>query len=370
MERQETEQVNTGRKRKIRLLAALFACGLIVLTLFSNTLQTMNVTKVWTTAGRQGELVRSFAGNGILEPVLEASLSNTAGWTVKSVKVKAGDAVKKGQTLVVYESREADDRYLDAMEQLEQQRLTIQGLQERYVEAASSGDDARLRGADRDLKSARLTLEGQRRSIDRMEIDLVSNRELKAPFDGMIRQVNAVDGLITASAGPDVQIASSSQGYRMRLPVPADFSELLKIGQKLDVLAGQTENGRKLKGIVTGIENKDAQFTIVVSVKHESLHGGEQARVRLDFHSADTGGILIPKEAVHKEAGAAYVYVIEENKGPLGNTSHVRKVLIETGDSNEFETVVLQGVFPDSPIILESSDPVSDGERVRVMKKS
>ncbi|RAP76330.1 efflux RND transporter periplasmic adaptor subunit [Paenibacillus montanisoli] len=369
MEWQETEQANTGRKKKLRLLAALFVGGLIVLTLFSNTLQTMNLTKVWTTSGRQGELVQSYTGSGILEPVMEASLSNKAGWAVKTVKVKTGEFVKKGQTLVVYESREAENRYLDAKSQLEQQQLSVQGLQDRYVEAATSGDDIQLRSAKRDLKSARLTLDMQQRNLDSMKAELVSNRELKAPFDGIVTKVGAVDGMASASAGPDVQLASSSQGYQMSLQVPALISGHLKIGQKLDVQVGQAETETKLEGIVTGIENKETQMNIVVAVRNESLRGGEQARLDLRFVSADTGGILVPSSAIHKEGEATYVYVVEERKGPLGDTSHVGKMLIKTGDSNEFETVVLQGIFPDSPVILASSDPVTDGERVRVMTK-
>nr|WP_276316155.1 efflux RND transporter periplasmic adaptor subunit [Paenibacillus lignilyticus] len=330
----------------------------------------MTLTKVWTTAGRQGEFIRSFTGSGILEPVMEASLSNKSGWTVKAVKVKAGEAVKKGQTLVVYESREAENRFLDAKSQLEQQQLSIQGLQEQYVEAASSGDTTRLRSAKRDLQSARLAKEVQQRNLDSQKAELLSNRELKAPFDGLVTKVGAVDGMTSASAGPDVQLASSGLGYQMQVQVPADICDRLQIGQKLDLRVGQADNAEALTGIVAGIENKESQLILVVAVKHESLRGGEQAGLDLRFASADTGGVLIPSSAIHKEGSEAYVYVIEERKGPLGNTSHVRKARVEIGDSNEFETVVLQGIFPDAPIILESSEPVADGVRVRVMTKS
>ncbi|SDW85173.1 efflux RND transporter periplasmic adaptor subunit [Paenibacillus sp. CF384] len=369
MERQEIEQELTGRKKKIRLLAILFASGLIVLTLFSNTLQTMNLTKVWTTIGRQEELVQTFTGSGVLEPITEASLSNKAGWNVKTVKVKAGESVKKGQSLVIYESLEANNRYLDAKTQLEQQQLSIQGLQDRYVEAANSDDAIQLRSAKRELDSARLTLAMQQRNLDSMKADLVRNRELKAPFDGIVMDVSAVEDMLSASAGADVRIASSSQGYRMELAVPAEISERLSIGQKLDVQVGHTEDAKQLEGFVTEIHNKENQMNMVVAVKHDSLRGGEQGRIDLRFASSPAnGGIVIPSSAIHLEGEDAYVYVVEEKKGPLGDTSHVRKAIIKVGDSNETDTVVLQGIFPDSPIILESSAPtVSDGERVRVM---
>ncbi|AZN42584.1 efflux RND transporter periplasmic adaptor subunit [Paenibacillus albus] len=368
MERQVVEQAVTGRQKKLRLIAALFLSGIVLLTLFSNTLRTMTLTKVWTTQGRQEELVQSYTGSGVLEPVTEAALSNHAGWAIKNVKVRAGDAVRKGQTLVVYESVDAENRYLDAKDQLEQQSLSIQGLQDRYIEAAASGDDVQLRSAKRDLKSARLTMDMQQRNLDSMKTDLVSNREMKAPFNGVVTKVGAVVGMASASAGPDVLISSSAKGYQLVLQVPPIISEHLKIGQKQDVQVGQGGDAKVLDGIVSAIENKESQINVVIAVKDESLRGGEQARLDLRFVSAGTGGTLVPSSAIHKEGSETYVYVVEERKGPLGNTSLVRKMPIETGESNGSDTVVLQGVFPDAPIILASSEPaVMDGERVRVM---
>ncbi|QHW34582.1 efflux RND transporter periplasmic adaptor subunit [Paenibacillus rhizovicinus] len=362
------EQAVTGRKRKIRLIAVLFVSGVVLLTLFSNTLQTMTLTKVWTTVGRQEELVQRYAGNGVLEPVKEGSLSNQAGWTVKDVKVKEGAVVHKGQTLVVYESVEAENRYLDAKTQLEQQQLAIQGLQDRYIEAASSGDDSQLRSAKRDLESARLTKEMQQRNLESMKADLAKNRVLKAPFDGIVMQVGSVAGMVSAGAEPDVQIVSSTEGYRFSVQVPAQISEHLQSGQQLDVQVEVAGSSETLVGIVSKIENKEAQVNIVITVSDESLRGGEQARLDLRFASSVIDGIVVPSSAIHKEGHIAYVYVVEEHKGPLGNTSHARKTPIETGESNESDTVVLNGIFPDAPIILASSEPaVMDGERVRVM---
>ncbi|MCM3628189.1 efflux RND transporter periplasmic adaptor subunit [Paenibacillus glycanilyticus] len=368
MERQHNRDETKSRKNKLRLVFILFVSGLLVLTLYSNTLLTMNLTKVWTIVGRQEELVQSFNGSGMLEPVSEVSLSNKAGWTIKAVKVRAGGLVKKGQTLVVYESTEAENQYMDAKVQVEQQQLAIEGLQDRYIEAASSGDDTQLRSANRDLESARLTLDMQRRNLDTMKANLVSNRELKAPFDGIAMKVNAVEGLSSASAGPDVLVASSIQGYQFHVQVPATISGHFKIGRKLDVHIGQEDKATTVEGIVSGMENKESQVNIAVTVKNEQIRGGEQALLDLKFVSDKTSGILVPSSAIHKEGSETFVYIIEERKGPLGNTSHVRKMPVKTGDSNESETVVQQGIFPDSPIILQSSEPVvTDGERVRVM---
>lgn len=361
-----------------------------MLTLYSNTLLSMSLPKVLVAFGREEPLVHVFYGEGVLEPVTEASLSNKSGWEIKEVMVAEGDSVKMGQTLVVYANREAENRYLDAQAQLKQQQLTIEGLQDQYVEASQNSDNNQVRAVKRNLDGSKITLEVQQRNLDSLKEVLASERELKAPFDGTVQKVNAVKDMASASVGPDIQLASSKQGYKMQLQVPASVSKLLRIGQSTDVqvqLAGTTET---MRGVIQlgdttetinratkggKIEPQDegegtANKRIWINVNNEKLRGGEQASLRLSISSPDGGGILVPNKAIHREGSESYVFVVEEKKGALGNTNVARKVNVQTGDANQHETVVKGGIFPDSPIILEKSEPIQDGERVRTKTNS
>ncbi|MBD2862833.1 efflux RND transporter periplasmic adaptor subunit [Paenibacillus oceani] len=370
------------RKRTIKRLSLLFFGGLLILTLYSNTLQSMGLPKVLVAFGREEPLVHVFHGEGVLEPVIEASLSNKSGWEIKEVIAAEGDSVKMGQTLVVYVNREAENRYLDAQAQLKQQQLVIEGLQDQYVKASQNNDTFLIRNVKRSLENAKISLEVGQRNLDSLKEALASERELKAPFDGTVRKVNAVKDMASASVGPDIQLASSKQGYQMPLQVPASISKLIRIGLSTDIqvqLADTTETmsgiiqlresaSRAIKGSETASQDKGEVTTnkrIWISVNNEKLRGGEQASLQLSISTPNESGILVPNEAIHREGNATYILVVEEKKGALGNTSVARKVHVQTGGANEYETVVKGGFFPDSPIILKSSEPIQDGERVR-----
>jgi len=391
------------RKRSIRRLSLLFIGGLLILTLYSNTLQSMSLPKVYVTYGKQEPLVHVIHAEGVLRPHIEASLSNKSGWEIKEVMVAEGDIVKSGQTLVVYANREAENQYLDAQAQLKQQQLVIEGLQDQYVEASRDSDDNLMRTVKRDLETARITAEVQQRKIDSLKEMLVSERELKAPYDGIVQKVSAKKGMASASFGPDIQLASSEQGYELELQIPTSVSRHIRIGQQTEIkvqLADTTEmmNGviqladttdpmndvipltdttdpesRLIKGGETASQDQGEGKTnkrILINVNNEKLRGGEQASLQLSISSPDEDGVLVPNKAIYREGSESYIYVVEEKKGALGNTYVARKVNVEIGDANQQETVVKGGIFPDSPIILETSEPIQDGERVRVKTNS
>lgn len=76
-------------------------------------------------------------------------------------------------------------------------------------------------------------------------------------------------------------------------------------------------------------------------------------------------GVLLPNKAIHGEIANKYIFVIEEKKSPLGNTYHASKVAIEVGEANEDSVIVLKGAYSGQQIIVESSEPLQDGSRVR-----
>jgi RND family efflux transporter MFP subunit len=364
------------RKRIIKRFSLFFIGGLLVLTLYSNTLLSMSLPKVWVTFAKQEALVHVLNGDGVLKPALEASISNKSGWEIQEVRVAEGDSVKKGKTLVTYANREDENRYLDARAQLKQQQLAIDELQDQYVEASRNSDDQLIRTVKRNLAGAQITLEVQQRNVDSLKEALDTKRELKAPFDGIVTKVNAVEGMPSASFGPDILLASPKQGYEMQIPIPASVSRLIRIGQETEIQVQLADMKETMSGVIKGIETEAqdegiASKHIIINVINEKLRGGEQASVWLRFPSPDVeGGMVVPNEAIHREGNESYVFVVEEKKGALGNTSVARKVNVQTGDANERETVVKGGVFPDAPIILKSNEPIQDGERVRAKTNS
>ncbi|WP_028562405.1 efflux RND transporter periplasmic adaptor subunit [Paenibacillus pinihumi] len=381
MELQSNEQAAAGRKRKIRLIAGLFIGMLIVFSLFSNTLASLTLPKVALTTPGRGQLDHTFEGSGLVKWKTEVQLTNPAGWKVQQIKVKPGDAVKKGQTLVAYDKSAAEQQILDEQASLKKLKLSITELQHNYIEASKSGEDKNVDDAKRALDLSAIDADTQERRIQKLQNDLKSNRELIAPFDGFITKVNALEGLVSGGS-PDVVVSNGELGFEFSFTAPSDAAAALNIGDSLNVQVVTGGESRQIEGVIADIRNADLMNQdggggegaglaagkpmkqLVLTLKDQQLKGGEQAQVELVKSLRDV--ILVPNKAIHDEGDKKYVLGVEQRDGPLGNAFYVRKVYVKVADANESVSAVTEGLFDQESIILESSDPLQEGDKIRM----
>ncbi|WP_197483437.1 efflux RND transporter periplasmic adaptor subunit [Paenibacillus elgii] len=380
MELQGMELAEARKKRKMVALSGVFFGLLLVLTLFSNTLQAITLPKVRTETPVKGKLVHSIEANGTLKPVEEAELKNETGWKVKAVHVKVGDAVVKDQLLITYDSKPADRQIADEQTALKQQKLQLDGLFESFVEANRNGDSTAISKAKRDIESRQLDIDVRERKIQALQEDLAGQRQIVAPFDGIVTSVRATEGLPSLSGQPVVRVSNASRGYGMSVLVAADLATFLSVGEKIEVEV-KDQTVQVMEGRIDEIADSQMELaggagqkqdappaskTVRITVQGEGLKGGERAVVRLQKSVSADEQLLISNEAVHKDQEGKFVYVIEERKGPLGNGFYVRKSYIRAADGNANQTAVREGIFPMDQVIVESGEPLQPGNRVRL----
>ncbi|WP_442602439.1 efflux RND transporter periplasmic adaptor subunit [Paenibacillus sp. KN14-4R] len=378
MEIQPTGQALNGRKRKIRILFGLFIGLLIGFTLFSNTLKSLTLPKVALITADRGELVHTFQGGGTVKWRMESALTGAAGGKVKQVKVKVGELVKKGQALVVYDTKAVQYQILDEKAALDKLNISIKELENNYIEIYHNGDEKSIESARNAIKVSSIDKDVLQRRIQKLQEDLSANGTLAAPFDGIVKKVGAVEGLGSTGGAPDVIIANQSLGFDFEFLAPADAIGLLEKGAKLDVqLSGS--NAKQVEGRIEEIQDAElltqtgegasqtkytAMKRLIVAIQGDALQGGERAAVELTRKMEDV--ILVPNKAIHDEGNKKYVFGIEERNGPLGNAFYVRKRYITIIDLNETQSAVTQGLFEQEQIVLESSDPLQEGDKIRV----
>lgn len=397
MEIQIEERMDARRKKRIRLAAGIFAGLLIILTLFSNTIMTMKLPKVRTEQPQDGQSTQTIKGSGVLQPKQSVRMTNPAGWRVKKVYVKKGDKVKKGQVVATFDTSAAARSIEDEQDRLAQLRLTLQQTQDQFISSQREGDELALRQVKRDMENARLSIDVQEHRIQSLQEELERGREIKAPFSGMILEANDPEGL-TGEAGEVVAIVSNrSKGFQFSFSVSSDLASLLKIGEtlSLDIKGGEVPKaegriveigestggtadassaaGSASAGSDAAAEGSDAQASanaafqrrVVVSVHDAGLKGGEEAKVLVE-KPAEQESVLISNAAIHEDRLGKYVFVLKESRGPLGNTYIVRKTAVTTGGSNGKETAILQGLTIADLAIVESGEPLQEGDRVRI----
>lgn len=381
-----TEAPDARKKRNIAWLSGLFFSLLLFLTLASNTLLTLHLPKVRTEPGREGALVTTWRGTARLMPRQHIELSNKAEWSVRKVHVKEGDRVAKGQTLITYENPAAEQEILDVQASLAGQRLTLVDLQDDYIEAVQNDDEMQARRSKRELERARLAIGVQERKLSTMRSEASDRRHMIAPFDGVVTQVLATPQLPSGSGGPDISLANTQQGYQFEMIIPDAMGLKLRIEEKMNVEIEHEGARVPVEGIiadirpVTGVDGGtplqegaggSASQTasgqrVVVKIQHPNVQANDLVSVELTQSEKTDGGMLVLNQAIHREGKNSYVLVIEERSGPLGNTFIVRKAPVRLGGTNGQETLVLQGVSMKDRIIVESSEPLVEGQRVRV----
>lgn len=382
----QEEPKNRNRKRTIRAVFGLFIGALALLTLFGNTLQSLTLPKVRTEKPVSGSLLHTLEGSGVLKPLSEVKLANPAGWKVKNILVKEGDRVKKGQKLILYDSKSAERELQDEETRLAKQRIDLQNAQDLYIQSASEGDEMKVRSAGRDIETRKLDIGVQERKIGELRDRLASNKEISAPFDGIVTKLNAIEG-VSSTGEPDVLISNDSRGYRFEFAADASLLSSLSMakGQKIEVeVQGKSDQpAGTIDGTIVDIADAEpraggaandqggkseaiAQKLLRVQVTDRGLKGGEQALVKLTQRSLRQG-LTITSEAVHEDREGPFIYRIEEQPGPLGNVFVVRKARTKITESNGRETMIESGsVYEDDLIIVESSEPLQDGDRVRL----
>lgn len=372
------------RKRILQFVFMGFMVLLLLFTLFSNTLQSLTLPKVTTEQPKQGGIVLSIEGSGILQPIVEAKLSSSTGWKVQRVLVKEGERVKKGQKLITYDNPAARQEIKLEVTNLEKQRIEQQNLQDQFILSSIEEDELKLRSAKREIEKGKLDIAAQERKINEMKERLAKDQMLTAPFDGIVTKLNAVEGL--ASAGePDVIVSNSSQGYRFI--VGADAKRLssigLSVGERIEVEVhtDKEQQASVMDGIIEEIANAEPlrggsseeaeaaaipQKSIRIKLIDAKLNGGEQARIKVEKSSLDQG-LLISNEAIHQDREGMYVFVVEEQPGALGNVFAARKVNIKFSQRNDKETMIqTDSIYEQDKIILDSSEPLQDGDRIRL----
>ncbi|MDT8975339.1 biotin/lipoyl-binding protein [Paenibacillus sp. chi10] len=380
-----TAALDARKKRKIVWLSGLFFSLLLFLTLASNTLLTLHLPKVRTEEGRVGELVTTWRGTARLMPRQHIDLSNKAEWFIKDVHVKEGDRVAKGQTLITYENPAAAQEILDVQAGLAGQRLSLADLQEAYIEAVQNNDELQARRTKRELERARLAIGVQERKLSTLKSEEIERRRLIAPFDGVVTQVLATPKLPSGSGGADISLANRQQGYQFEIVIPDAFGRELRTGEKMRVQIEHEEANVPVEGSITDIRpmpgvnggaslqgeaegnasQANASQRVIVKVQHPNVQANELVSVELTQTKKSDGGMLVSNQAIRQAGKDIYVLVIKEQSGPLGNIFIASKLTVQLGGTNGQETLV-QGVYPKTQIIVESSEPLTDGQRVRI----
>ncbi|MEX3618866.1 efflux RND transporter periplasmic adaptor subunit [Paenibacillus glucanolyticus] len=386
-----TEERSSGKskKRKTGGIMVAFILMMLVLTLFSNTILEYSLPRVSAASPTFGSLIFTVNGSGSVEAAEEVKvISENGAWPVKKVEVEVGDKVKKGQVIVRFDTSDTEEQIETEHLNYEKQQITLEKLQTSYKEAKQAADDKLAAGFARDIESAKLDLDAQKRKVDRLREEISNYAVLTSSQEGVVSEVLATVGALVSPGTAVVNLQVATTSFEFKADVTNEQAKRLKAGDLVKITIPSLDDAEfevKIQSIQTkkldqpegpqnntpggGLQQTADQKEMVAVIKDKRLEGGEAG----DFEwtkeagSEEDGKTLVPNSAIRESnEDGKFVYLVSEREGSLGKEYFIRKVKLTVEESDAEYTVVKDGIGPSDRVVTSSNKPIEEGKRVLV----
>lgn len=291
--------------------------------------------------------------------------------TVAAVHVKEGQFVKEGQLLFTLDDRNDQANLARARAQQKRDEATLADLERQYKRnqellAQNFISRSAVDATQSQLEAQRAAVAADRAAVQSAQVAL-GYATLRAPIAGRIGAVNIYPGTLVQ---PTVSLVTITQldPIAVSFPVPeANLQDLLAAARsraKVEALVG----GRKepLTGVLNFVDNTvDPQIgtvraKAVFDNADQSLWPGQFVGTRITVRTL-SGATVVPAAALMMLSDGASLYVVDEAKD-----ARRRKVQVLYTFGTK---VAVSGVEPGEHVVIEGSQNVRPGGKVRVDKK-
>ncbi len=359
----------------------------------------------------RGDLVRDIAAEGRVIAANSPTLYAISGGTL-TLKVVAGDRVEKGQALAEIDSPElrsklaqeeatlagyeaeagraaldAQLRQAEARKVLDQAKIDRTAAQrdlQRYQRAFEGGAVAQVdlaraqdalqkteigvasatqdlglqgRGAGLDMRNKQLVAERQRSVVAEMrrQVDALT---LRAPFDGIVGQIQAVQSSNVAANAPVLSVVDLSV-FEVEIRVPESFARDLEIGMPAELRSAGTAYPAQVSAVSPEVVNGEvvARLRFDAGSQPPGLRQSQRltARILLDTRK---DVLMVARGPFVDQDGGRTAYVLD------GSTA-VRRP-ITAGATSLSAVEIVDGLQPGDRIVIAGSDLFDNAERVRI----
>lgn len=275
-----------------------------------------------------GDVVETVSLTGTLEPIKYADLSFTGAGRVQAIYAHEGDAVKKGQLIMVLDTpvqqaqlSEAQVNTAYAVQQEELQRRQWDNLKPEERTAAKLATEL--------LRKKELTAQAQ-----------FSSDQIRAPFDGIITHLDAKIGETLTTGTVVARITDPSLGLIAKADVSESDVAKLREGVSANFTFDALSRDDILKGQLIHIDSTATVNQDVVSYETDFTLLSSDARLRdgmtvdVDVTTNEKHGVLVlPLRSIQRDEQGNFV----DRYKPDGTTEQVRIVTGLEGDDGTVE---------------------------------
>ncbi len=284
---------------------------------------------------------------GTLEAVERAAIAAKVSGTISAIPVVLGSRVEKGDLLVQISAEELAARLKQADAQLRQAKRNLEREQKLLAKHATTPETVKSMQDRYNLAQATYT-----------EVDtMLGYTTITAPFTGVITGKQAHVGDLATPGRPLLRIENPTR-LQVRTAVPESLVLTIHPGDLLQVnipAAGVTTRGTVAEvAPAADPASRTAPVTLNLPAQ-DTLRSGQFARVLLP--GAVQTGYYIPEQAIQALGQIDRVFVIKDEQVSLR--------LIRKGMQVDGLVEVLSGLEPGEEIVVDTTQPLINGQKVR-----
>jgi membrane fusion protein (multidrug efflux system) len=290
---------------------------------------------------------------GVVEPWEKLSVLSKIHGTVIKVEVSEGDKVAKGQVIARIDPA-------DFQIAVDSARATYELAEANYKRRVTLYEEGIVPRADIDSLEAQVKT--SKAALENAEL-MLSRCMIKAPISGVIRRLDATEGLLLGVSDPVAEILQVDR-VKAVVGIPESDVALVKNIKEVNLtiqaldnrevvgrnhfLASSPENGARLYRLELAIENKDNLIMPGMFVRAQLVK-----RVISDT-------VAVPLFTVIKREDQKFVFVEEDGVA--------KKHPVELGIMEDWLVQITKGLSPGEKVVVEGHRDIDDGFKLRTVR--
>ncbi len=389
---------------------AIAVAGFFLVSKWNASEQSVNGARLRIAEVTRGTLVRDASVNGRVVAAVSPTLYSTAPSTV-TLKVAAGDTVKRGQVLAVLESPDLSDalkREQSSYQQLEAEvarqqilsrkqkllaqreadtaeidRLSAQRTLERYQAVANEGiiakidyqkakdalssADIRARHAGKaaalESDDVGLALKTKVNELDRQRLSManaqrrVDELTVRAPVDGFIGTLSVQDRSVVAANVALMTLVDLSR-LEVELEVPESYVADMGLGMTAEIaLGGSTATGKLSALSPEVVKNQVLARVRFDGAQPKGLRQSQRVTARLLIEEKPNV-VLLPRGPFVESEGGRFAYVVRDGVAV--------RTPITMGGTSISAVEIIAGLQPGDKVVVAGTDTFAQAARVAI----
>lgn len=292
--------------------------------------------------------------SGSVAAYQEARLASPAEGPVEEVRVREGDRVKAGETLLTIGRKKGADALIASLrEELEKEKDNLDRIRQLVESQALSEEN---------LDQARAAFENVRARLVQAE-ESAGDYTITAPWDGVVSNLAVREGEFAAPRtvlmemyDPDTLVIRAAVPERYAAQVRAD----MEVEIRLDAFPEKSVQGRIERAYPFLDERLRTRTVEIVPDRPLDMLPGMFARLQVIFEKQENA-VVVPKEAVVATPGGKAVFVVEDKKAVQRQ--------VKTGIEEERRIQIVTGVLAGDRVVIAGHQKLKPGAVVRLSKK-